>query len=322
MTIWLAGDPEDLTAAYIGWLAGQRDINVRNLREDRFGLDWSYAIDRRGRIQVMAGNGETLPMATGVFVRLNPQPAVAQELGIEADGQPIYVQERRSGLQYLLNTLSCAVINRPAHGRANGAKPVQMAQLAAAGFRVPQWVATNDPERARTFLAQHKEGAIVKSCSGLRSHVRRAELALLAHLESGTAPVLLQRYVAGHDVRVHVVERMVFATQVEANAIDYRFDTEEVQFAAVQVKNDLAERCVTFAAAQGVILAGFDFRVDREGTWWCLEMNPVPTFLPYEAAAGQPIGDAILNLLAPDSPRETASSPLLRHIHATATPDG
>jgi D-alanine-D-alanine ligase-like ATP-grasp enzyme len=45
-------------------------------------------------------------------------------------------------------------------------------------------------------------------------------------------------------------------------------------------------------------VAGFDFRVTPEGSWYCLEVNPMPTFLPYEMATRQPIGAAILNLFA------------------------
>ena len=44
-------------------------------------------------------------------------------------------------------------------------------------------------------------------------------------------------------------------------------------------------------------LAGFDFRVTKDGRWYCLEVNPMPTFLPYETATGQPIGNAVLDAL-------------------------
>ena len=45
------------------------------------------------------------------------------------------------------------------------------------------------------------------------------------------------------------------------------------------------------------MLAGFDFRCAPDGVWYCLEVNPVPTFLPYEAATGVPIADAVLDEL-------------------------
>jgi hypothetical protein len=40
--------------------------------------------------------------------------------------------------------------------------------------------------------------------------------------------------------------------------------------------------------------------VTKDGLWYCLEVDPMPTFLPYEMAAGQSIGSAVLDaLLAP-----------------------
>ena len=54
--------------------------------------------------------------------------------------------------------------------------------------------------------------------------------------------------------------------------------------------------CRIFALADHLTIAGFDFRVDDEGQWYCLEVNPVPTFLPYEMATGQAIGSALLNV--------------------------
>jgi len=51
---------------------------------------------------------------------------------------------------------------------------------------------------------------------------------------------------------------------------------------------------VAFACAQGLLIAGFDFRVASNDRWWCLECNPAPTFLPCEMETGQAIADALL----------------------------
>jgi glutathione synthase/RimK-type ligase-like ATP-grasp enzyme len=89
----------------------------------------------------------------------------------------------------------------------------------------------------------------------------------------------------------------IFPTEVLSGGIDYRFDDDTGRFAATTMPQALGELCVAYAAREGLIVAGFDFRVTPDDEWYCLEMNPVPTFLPYEAATGQPIGDAILNVL-------------------------
>jgi hypothetical protein len=80
-----------------------------------------------------------------------------------------------------------------------------------------------------------------------------------------------------------------------SSGIDYRFDAVAAYRSAV-VDSDLGQRCCATARAEGLLLAGFDFRVAPDGAWHCLEMNPVPSFLPYEMCSGEPIGDAVLDL--------------------------
>ena len=320
MRLLLAGDPGDLTLTYVGWLAGRRGIEVAILPEDRLGVDGWFGVDGRRtppRIDLRLAGGERLrgDELAGAFVRLHPEPAVPAELGLDEAEAPIFVQERRAGLQHLLRSLPGRVVNRPAAGRSNGSKPFQMSRLAAAGFAVPEWLATNDAERAQAFVGSWPDGAVLKACSGLRSHVRRADGQLFASLRAGTAPVLLQRYIGGGEVRIHTVGDRTFATRIRTGALDYRFDGDDVAFEPAAAPEALAQRCVRFAAAEGLLLAGFDFRVTPSGEWWCLEMNPVPTFLPYEAGAGHPIGDAVLDLIAGKS-TGVEVSPLARAMEA------
>jgi D-alanine-D-alanine ligase-like ATP-grasp enzyme len=137
----------------------------------------------------------------------------------------------------------------------------------------------------------------------LRSHVRRADGRLLERLAAGTAPVVLQEYVGGSEVRVHVVGTETFGTAVSSAALDYRFDSEQNEYTAADVPPDVARMCVEAARRERLVLAGLDFRVSPDRSWWCLELNPVPTFLPYEAGSGHAIGEAILDVLIGQEPR-------------------
>jgi hypothetical protein len=337
----LFGDPEDVTAAYLGWLAERRGVQVLHLSEAELGVGWTFLVDSQSNVTVVA-DGTPVPLAdvTGAAVRLNPSPALPAPLdrdpgqpqrshspgagGDRADGDPrragatvdgsaiagLLLPERRAGLQYLLDALPCTVVNRPSRGRANGSKPVHMQQLSAAGFTVPAWLATNDLHRAEDALRCWPDGAVVKASSGLRSHVRRWDPHIAARFHAGTPPHVVQRYVPGHDVRVHVVGARAFASRVTAAVTDYRFDTDSADYAPCDPPDGVSARCVAYAQQEGLPLAGFDFRVDQGGMWYCLEMNPVPTFLPYEAATGQCIGDAIIDLLAPGTASPDPVSPL------------
>lgn len=322
MRICAVGDSEDLSLSYLGWLAERRGIEVVMLREDRLGLDWWFALETdRGRGSITLGD-RTFGLAeiSGAFVRLNPEPGIDDEIGLDATLQPVYALERRHGLHWLLDTAPFTVVNRPWAGRSNGSKPYQMALLSAAGLHVPEWIVTSDAEVARSFMSRWRDGAVYKSCSGLRSHVRRADEALLARLDEGTTPVVLQRYVPGVDVRIHTVRTRTFATEVRSDSVDYRFDSAGTTYAPTDVPPRITLRSTALAAAEGLELAGLDFRRDAHGQWWCLEMNPVPTFLPYEAAAGHPIGDAILDLLAGRDTTTIRRSPLAEIEVLAASP--
>jgi hypothetical protein len=297
VVICVVGDLEDLSAAYVGWLAEQRGITVLRLREERLGLTWAYALDDRGGAIDADGVAYDVRDIAGAFVRFNPDAAVAPELGVPEEASDVYALERRHGLHWLLDEAPFTVINRPSSGRSNGSKPFQMLLLAAAGLRVPRWTVTNDASVATEFLASCPSGTVYKACSGLRSHVRRADAALLERIAAGTAPVLLQEYVPGKDVRIHVLRTATFATAVVSDAVDYRFESESSAYAPAEVPDDIAIAAREVTAQDGLTLSGLDFRVDPEGRWWCLEMNPVPTFLPYEAGSGHAIGDAIVDAL-------------------------
>lgn len=314
MRICTIGDPDDLCAVYIGWLARERGAEVLVLAEHEFGISWTFELyedPTRGFIAIGARRIDLSELG-GVFVRFNPGPLVSESLAIPAQLEPVYILERRAGLSWLLDHLPLPVINRPSAGRSNSSKPYQMSLLERAGFLVPRWVVTNDRDVAEEFIDSCPSGAVYKACSGLRSRVRRADEAFLQRLEQPTAPVVVQEYVPGVDVRVHLVGGKTFAAELRSDALDYRFDGEHAEFIGIETPKLIAERCMGVAAGDGLTLAGFDFRVANDRTWWCLEMNPVPTFLPYEAGTGHAVGDAILDLLGLPQQETRDVSPLFR----------
>src|SRR5690606_19077751 len=105
---------------------------------------------------------------------------------------------------------------------------LHFAELTGYGLHIPPWIASNEPEAVEGFLESCPDGAVVKAASGLRSHVRLVDGTYLDRLKAGTTPSIVQRYVPGHEVRVHVVGDRVFGSRVESSAVDYRWDADEV----------------------------------------------------------------------------------------------
>ena len=192
------------------------------------------------------------------------------------------------------------VVNRPAAGRSNHSKPYQGVLLAAAGLLVPDTLVTSDRAAARRFLARHGR-VVYKSISGLRSIVTAVERA--DDLDRiGHGPVQLQEWVPGLDVRVHVVGSKWFATSVESDATDYRYDGDVVM-APFELPPALGAALVDVAAAMGLLVAGVDLRLTPDEQWRCFEVNPSPGFSFYEDHTGQSIAAAIAGLLGAPSGR-------------------
>jgi hypothetical protein len=307
MRICIVGDSRDLTSIYVAWVAQRRGIEVLELSEETLGTDWFFAFDdaERGAGRI-ATTGATYHFSalSGAFARLNPQPAVPPELNLPPQERGLLTAERRGSIQQLLNYMPCPVANRPYSGRSNGSKPYQMRLLAEAGFAVPRWIVSNEKDTVREFARACGTGAIYKSCSGLRSRVRFLDEQVLRRLSEGTSPIVVQEYIKGRDVRIHTVARRAFATEVISSGVDHRFEDGGNEFSPARAPTLIEERCCEVGESEGLIIAGFDFRVTEDDRWYCLEMNPVPTFLPYEMAASQPIADAVIDTLIQHSSRE------------------
>lgn len=203
------------------------------------------------------------------------------------------------------------VVNRPMAGRSNLSKPYQLSLIAEAGLSVPPTLVTSDPGAARAFLQAH-ERVIYKSISGIRSIVSMLDGDDGDRLDAiGTGPVQFQRWIAGTDVRVHIVGDRCFATTIHSEATDYRYpaQTQDLEVGTCELDEGIAEKLVRLAAGMDLLVAGIDLRRTPDGEWFCLEVNPSPGFTFYEDATGQPITAAIADLLegrAPLAPRDRA----------------
>jgi len=60
---------------------------------------------------------------------------------------------------------------------------------------------------------------------------------------------------------------------------------------------DILARCRQVSARLRLPLAGIDLRVTADGEWYCLEVNPSPSFTFYQRKTYQPISETFTQLL-------------------------
>ncbi len=241
-------------------------------------------------------NGRSIACAdvTGIYTRLIDWRILPE---VTADSSIM----RRCGLWHraladLIEIAPARVMNRTAATASNQSKPYQSQLILQAGFRVPETVITNDPEVVRAFRSSHTE-VIYKSISGTRSIVRLLDDDALGRLTLiRSCPVQFQRFIAGTNVRVHVIGDDVFGTCVQTNRVDYRYARRDGGYAMLtpfSISDCLAEKCIALAKQLGLELAGIDLLLANDGEAYCLEVNPSPAFSFFENNTGQPIARTI-----------------------------
>jgi glutathione synthase/RimK-type ligase-like ATP-grasp enzyme len=208
-----------------------------------------------------------------------------------------------AALTALLDTLPALVVNRPAYSGSNASKPYQIGLAEDHGFFVPRTMVTNHPEVAAEFYEACEGNVIYKSISYVRSIVKRMQPEDLERLDSlRNCPVQLQECVEGLDIRVHVVgQERLFASIIAAEESDYRYD-KKAEIEAHELPDEVAAQCFSLARALGFVLTGIDLRVTEDGRYYCFEVNPSPAFSWYQARTGQPITEALCDVLeAPET---------------------
>jgi len=271
-------------------------IDQRAIMDTRVDLE---PCGTRGQVD-HAGHRIVLDDVSALFVRNYD----ARRLDVVARGgasASAHVDEVEAALWCFADLAPICVLNRPTAMASNNSKPFQAQLVRAHGFAVPETLVTTDPDAALAFWRRHR-AVIYKSTSGQRSIVRQLSSAHLERLDDlRWCPTQLQAYVAGRDVRVHVVGTRWFATEVVSAAADYRYAAREgveSRVRACELPDEVAARCLALSAALDLPLAGIDLRHSIDDEWVCFEVNPSPCFSFYEQQTGQPMTRAVADLLA------------------------
>jgi glutathione synthase/RimK-type ligase-like ATP-grasp enzyme len=203
-------------------------------------------------------------------------------------------------LQHWLDAATGVVVNRPFGGWHNSSKPLHESILRDLGFRVPESITSCDVDALRRFVREAP--AISKTICGTRSDTETATEADFENFNPLSGPVHLQRFVAGADARIHVVGNELVAQRVGASAVDYRRGEKMDDMETYEVPEDLRRLLVKATRSIGLDFAGWDFKIDDEGVYWCLEANSMPGYGPYDAYSNGAISRALFRHLGASLP--------------------
>jgi glutathione synthase/RimK-type ligase-like ATP-grasp enzyme len=302
--ILLGGIPSESPIAFLAEALNRRGAEYRVFNQRKSAeCAVDLAVGPEGAEGELRMNGETFNLSdfAGVYVRFMDD-RLLPELDAEPDNSPLRRRTRalHDALYRWFEVADGRVVNRSDPQGSNGSKPYQAQLIARYGLRVPETLITNDPEAVLAFRAAH--GAIIyKSISGVRSIVKQFAEEDVARLDDiRWCPVQFQALVPGTDVRVHVIDQDVHATEIISDATDYRYARRmggSTALRATRLSDDLAERCILLTAGLGLAFAGIDLRLGPDGEATCFEVNPSPGYSYYEANTGQPIAASLARYL-------------------------
>jgi glutathione synthase/RimK-type ligase-like ATP-grasp enzyme len=242
-------------------------------------------------------DGEAIDLAKfkGIYTRMK---SFEHELSLASGYDDFLQAERYVALNLWLQHSPGMVINTPKSQITNGSKPYQSWIIQQYGFKIPRSIITNNPVRAREFIEQHDRQVIFKSVSAERSEVCMVSDESMENLESLThCPTLFQERVPGIDLRVHTLATgEVLASEIRSESSDYRYDKER-SIVPTEIPENIREICVNITRDLGLYLSGIDVRRTPDGDYYCFEVNPSPAFTWYENQTGQPISQAVANML-------------------------
>jgi glutathione synthase/RimK-type ligase-like ATP-grasp enzyme len=235
-----------------------------------------------------------------------PRPFTLHE-GLAAGSEQLVYAECQEAISGLWPALDVTWVNRPELDEVAHHKPYQLAVAGEVGLAIPRTVITNDPVEARRFIHElgfervvYKMFAASEAAWRETRVLRADELAQLSEVR--LQPVIFQEFVPAEcDVRVTAIGERLFATAIRTSPggyqFDYRMELGSATMEPTQLPRDVYEKLRALMQRLGLVYGAIDLRRTSDGQHVFLEVNPAGEWLFVEQGGGQPITEAMAELL-------------------------
>jgi len=242
-----------------------------------------------------------------------PDPSV-RGLRIKRDFTEWVKYETRNGLLWVLTALDAWYMSRPEAIDAASLKITQLRTASRLGFSIPPSIITNLPDAVIKFSSDNQP-LLFKTIAPLSRERSRKSRGILATVvdnqmlqnEGATIAVklnLFQRFIKKvYDIRVTVVEDLVFATKIESQnnsntSVDWRrYDIPNTPHSDYDLPRVVADQCRNLVKELGLSYGAIDLVRAEDGEFFFLEINPVGLWGWLEGLTGVRISEAIADTL-------------------------
>jgi hypothetical protein len=236
-----------------------------------------------------------------------PQPFVLDSEVTDVQGRSFALSEAYAAFSGLWLTLDAFWINHPTRDDEAARKVYQLKVARQVGLRIPETCITNSAEDAHRFIERHgPTRTVYKAFSGSEQTWRETRLLKpeeMAHLAKVQyAPVIFQEYIpAGIDLRITVVGERFFPAAIYSQEteykVDFRMTMQSARFEALELPREVETQLRGLMNRLGLVYGAIDMRRTPEGEYIFLEINPSGQWLFVEERTGQPITEAMAELM-------------------------
>jgi glutathione synthase/RimK-type ligase-like ATP-grasp enzyme len=216
----------------------------------------------------------------------------------DAMGKRIAVEDSMSALRSLLQACPARWINSWQAYEFHKEKPLQLRAVKQIGVSIPATLISNDPKQIIEFC-QAREKVIFKPVYGgahtqlvTESHLQPERLNLVSNL----APVTLQEYIPGTNIRSYVIANSVYSAEIRSHSLDFREDAK-AELMPIELPESVRQQCLAITQTLKLEWTAIDWRLQPTGEWVFLEANPSPMFIHFERQTGFPITRDLVKLL-------------------------
>jgi glutathione synthase/RimK-type ligase-like ATP-grasp enzyme len=299
MQILVLGEEKDLHAQHIYDVLLARGVEAHYFNSQTFPtqsrISW-YPDTQTGSLYFANGTKVQISEIHSVYWR-SFNGVYVPELPDEHQ-QSIAFNDSFGLMRTLLQTPSIRWVNGWQAYEFHKEKPRQLAVVSALGVNIPKTLISNDPDSITEFVKAIGQ-AIFKPVYG-GAHAKLITPEFLApqrlNLALKLAPISLQEFIAGTNIRTYVIGDRVYSAEIRTGAVDFR-DDADLELIPLQIPPEIERMSITIARSLMLEWTAIDWRRNNQGEYYFLEANPSPMFTYFETKTGYPLTEQLVNLL-------------------------
>ncbi|GAA6186786.1 MULTISPECIES: ATP-grasp domain-containing protein [Alteromonadaceae] len=210
----------------------------------------------------------------------------------------IAMSDSSSALRTFFDETSIRWVNSWQVFDSHKVKPRQLHKASTVGALIPQTYIGNEIKDILAF-AKHYKKLLFKPVYG-GSHATLIDEQLLSsihlHKVLKYAPVTIQEYIEGTNIRTYVIGSEVFSAEIVSDEVDFRLQSNPIHI-PTKTPSKIVALAKRLTQAFNMHWTAIDWRRDNKGNYYFLEANPSPMFIHFEQLTGYPITELLVQAL-------------------------